>query len=646
MKDKYKNLMKKKANIFMDKVISNEEEFKAIKEQNKNNENLNDSNNEIMCFFCRNSIKLDSFIVPYGKIGLLIDDFFYINSIRSTIRTEITKLNNNKNNNELYNKINDNIYNDRYKRINSCGHYFHSSCFLEGCIKNNDSDNNDDSENEENEFTCPLCLKKQNILIPPLNGFNERYNFFKSENLNELFTTEIDIDKFKLKNDSDSALFKDIIQEFIEKIDLNIIQQKNYISFLDYKFPIYKGYFNFLENIFYINGTYFHKQQQIDNLKNINLSLRFISKTNPLLIKQIITFINNELINLGKGPEPNEYIYSHTDYMRYVDSFEKILLSLLILFNYEEIEETFKYIIYIYLPYFAFGFYFRDLMFKMEYNNLDKIHFKEKMNMNDLENYLKDNNKLILDYFKDFLKKLCLIKVISDNTDKNQNIINSFNELTLENIFALLNMDNLYKILIKNENNEIIFMDIINNLPKTFNENDVFYKLFGKTLEYKNVFNSIFINVKTNEKEESIIEKELIIQFSPIKFGFIHLDKNIFDWIERNLGKECDVCHQVTKKSDICLICGDKVCRDKAIEVINHTKKCGGKYCLFVDMNNMNIILFTSQFILKRLFPIYVNDAGVGPNGYEIRSEFSLSNEKLNQAIKYFVYNDFHIQIE
>ena len=54
MKDKYKNLMKKKANIFMDKVISNEEEFKALKEKNINNENLKDSNNEIMCFFCRN----------------------------------------------------------------------------------------------------------------------------------------------------------------------------------------------------------------------------------------------------------------------------------------------------------------------------------------------------------------------------------------------------------------------------------------------------------------------------------------------------------------------------------------------------------------------------------------------------------------
>ena len=86
--------------------------------------------------------------------------------------------------------------------------------------------------------------------------------------------------------------------------------------------------------------------------------------------------------------------------------------------------------------------------------------------------------------------------------------------------------------------------------------------------------------------------------------------------------------------------------RDKIIEVMQHTRMCGEKYCLFVDMNNMNIILITSQYIFKELFLIYVNEAGVGPNGTEIGREYNLSHEKLNQAIKYFVYNDFQIQNE
>ena len=642
IKDKYKNLMKKQANIFMDKVTSNEEMVKVIKEQNTNNEKEND--NEIMCFYCRNPIKLDSFNVPYGKIGLLIDDYFYNYSMKATIRTEISKLfNKDDKNNELYNKIKDTVNNDLYYRINSCGHYFHSSCFLEGCSKNNNNENENENDNVNdgnNLFTCPLCLKKQNILIPPLNGFKEKYNFFKSENLNELFTTEIDIDKFKLKNESDINLFKEIIQHFLEKIELNKFEKNSYNDFLFYKYPFYKGYFNILENIFYLNGTYFHKQQQIDNLQNINLSLRFIAKTNPLYIKQIITFIKTELTNLVEGPDKKEYIFSHTEYMRYVHSLEKVLLSLSILFNYEEFQETLKYIIYIYLPYFVFGFYFRDLMIKKELNKIDKFSFKEKMNMKDLLNYIKENNKLILNYFKDFLKKLCLIKVITDFTNKNQNITNSFNELNLENLFLLLNMDNLYKLLTKNENNEIHFMDVINNLPKIFNENDIFYKLYGKNLDYNKVFDSVFINVKNNEKEESLIDKNLIIQFSPIIFEFTYLDKNIFDWIERNIKEECVICHKIVKYSYICLICGAKVCKSNLLELLQHTKICGGKNCLYVEMSSMNVILFTNSNLIK-LYPIYVNEAGIGPEGHEMSREFNLSHEKLNQATKSFITNDF-----
>ena len=640
MKDKYKHLMKKKANKFMDKVNSNKEMIKAMEEQSKI-DSLNCSNNEIMCFYCRNPIILNSFKVPYGKIGLLIEDYFYINSIKATLRTEIIKIlgKNQSNSSELFNKIKEYVNRDIYKRINSCGHYFHISCFLQG--KKNNEDNED-----ENEFTCPLCLKKQNILIPPLNDFKEKYNFFKSENLNELFTTEIDIDKAKSKiciDCSELDLFKDIINIFVEWIDLNILKHKNYQSFLDYKCQSYQALFNNLENTFYINGTYFHKSQQIDNLQNIILSLRFLVKTNPLYIKQIIIFIKNELTNIAKGTDKNDYIYSNNDYMHYANSLDKIFLSLIILFNYEEIKETFKYIIYLYLPYFLFGFYFRDLIFKKEYNKLDNGLFKEKMNIKDLAQYLKDNNNLILNYFTYLLKKISLIKVISDFNNKNQDIINSFNEFTLENLFSLINMEILYNLLPKNEKNEIIVMDIIDNLPKIFNQNDVFYKEFGEFLEFHKILDSIFNNVKNNEKEELIIEKDLIIQFCPIKFQFSYLDNNIFDFIETNTGKECDICHKIPRNAFLCLICGDKICKNNLGDISKHTIMCGNKNCIFLDMDKTEIFIFKLDFpdnIKLNLFPIYLNDAGVGPKDYIIERNFNLSHEKLNQAIKIFINND------
>ena len=634
MKDKYKNLMKKKANIFMDKVNSNQEMTKAINEQNKKEEKIN-LDNEIMCFYCRNPIKLDSFEIPYGKIGLLIEDHFFINSIKSTIRSELSKIiPKDKNENEIYDKIIQSVYFDTYNRIISCGHYFHTSCFLVGCNKDNDG-----------EFVCPLCLKNQNILIPPLNAFKEKNIFLKSEKLQELFNDKIDLNKYD-SNKNESILFKDIIESFIEKINLGIPEDKNYIYFIDYRYPIFKAYFNFLENIFYINGTTFHKHQQIDTLQNIILSLRFIAKTNKSNISEIIKYIKNELTNLINGPDNNKkiYIFNYNEYMRYVNLLEKILLSLSILFNYDEIKQTFKYIIYIFLPYFSFGFYFRNLMLKKELENIDLNKFKEKLNITDLNIYLKDNNESILNYFNNFLKKLCLIKVLVDFPNKNDAIINSFNELTLDNILPLLDLDGLYKLLPKMKNNEINFFDFFSVLPKIFNKNDTFYNLFDNNFDYNKVFTNIFKNIKENMKEEeSIYEKDLIIQFSPIKFDFIHLDNNIFDWIERNLGKPCDICKSVTKLSYICLICGDKVCHssERPDEVCNHIRMCTEKYCIFVDMNNMNLVLWDKVGNSKHLYPIYVNSDGTGPKGLGIGNEFNLSLEKLILSIKNFVCDDF-----
>ena len=358
-------------------------------------------------------------------------------------------------------------------------------------------------------------------------------------------------------------------------------------------------------------------------------------------------YIKDELTNLVKGPNVGQkvYIYKNTNYMHYANLLERILLSLTILFDYDDLKETFKYIIYIFLPYFAFGFYFRDLMVQKELKKIEISKIKEKMNINDLNSYIKDNNNQIINYFKNFLKKLCLIKVLVDFSNKNQEIINSFNELTLDNLLSILDMEDLCKLLIKNSNNEINFMDIFSLLPNIFNENEVFYKLFENNFNYNQTFNNIFENVKENIKEEeSIYEKDIIIQFAPIKFEFIHLDNNIFDWIERNIRKECDICKSLSRYSYICLICGDKVChyKGKKNEVRNHTTMCGENSCLFVDMDNMELVLIDRELEYpKQLFPIYVNKDGAGPKGSGIRSEFNLSHEKLNLSLKNYACNDF-----
>ena len=97
--------------------------------------------------------------------------------------------------------------------------------------------------------------------------------------------------------------------------------------------------------------------------------------------------------------------------MHYVNLFEQIIFSLQLLFDYEELKPILKYIIYIFLPYFCYGLYFKKLI-------LEKQEIKEKINKKEFEKYL-EGDRTIMKYFNDFLKKFCFVKFISDYQNKN-----------------------------------------------------------------------------------------------------------------------------------------------------------------------------------------------------------------------------------
>ena len=413
-KEKLKLLMKKKTNNFMKKIESNEEMTKAIEEHINDLENMKNKDDEIMCFYCRNSIKLNSYEEPFGKLGLNIKDLFYINSIKATLRDEFSKLILNEEDNNTYSEILKSIHGQKYFRIISCGHYFHYSCFNEGIKKNN-----------YGGFICPLCLKEENILIPPLTLFHDKYCLIKSEKFDELFEEKTEKEEKKESDNNSINLFDNTVIEYLTSLNVFKSDIRNYNRFLEDIYPYYQAYLNYFENIFYVEGTTFHKQQQIDNIKNLILSLRLIFHNSKDYNKNgIVEFIKETIFKLACGPEEKEYIYKYYDsYMHYINLFEKIALSLQILFDYEEFHGTFKYIIYIFLPYFCFGIYFKKLMIEKNNNKLNKEEFEKKLNINEFQNYLEDDNKQILKYLNYFFKKFCFIKLISDYKCKNEDII-------------------------------------------------------------------------------------------------------------------------------------------------------------------------------------------------------------------------------
>ena len=199
------------------------------------------------------------------------------------------------------------------------------------------------------------------------------------------------------------------------------------------------------------------------------------------------------------------------------------------------------------------------------------------------------------------------------------------------------------------ENNLNIF-DIINQLPKIFSSNEILYNILSQDLNFDKILNSIFENInKYNTNLIYDITPELIMQFSPIKFNFIHLDNNIFDLIEKTITKKCIICGKTPKKAMLCLICGEKVCHSSRLgfdqdELLSHINKCTGSYGMFIKLYKMKLFYINNKGRKKRLFPIYVNKNGIGAKGEEIGGEFNLSKEKLKLMLKNYLSNDFHFK--
>ena len=134
----------------------------------------------------------------------------------------------------------------------------------------------------------------------------------------------------------------------------------------------------------------------------------------------------------------------------------------------------------------------------------------------------------MIDSFHLFLKKLSIIKILTDYENKHENIINKYNELNIEELLLFLNLKKLNDILLKNNKNEINFINIIKIFPKKIgNLEEMFYSELVKDYNYDKIYNHIINNIKNNKNEKYLTSKELIVHFSPIKFNFINLDNNI-----------------------------------------------------------------------------------------------------------------------
>ena len=645
MKEKYKNIMKNKRNNFIEKIKEDKTMKDILQKEDKNEENLegNKDNDNIICFVCRNKIDLHTFEEPYGKLGYIIKDYFYKNSFKSSVKRELNKIDikDIEEKNKIYFNITNNPEKDLSTRIISCGHYFHQKCFKEGSISD--------------MFKCPLCENLGNILIPPLTNFYKQELYLKSETINIILDNKNNFEN--LENNNGSDIFKEIILSFIyPNIIKNInIEEKsvNYNDIIDPLFLNYESYINYLGNIYFCEATTFHKQQQIDIIKNFIFSLRYLTKINYIDINQIINSIKNMINILKTGPNKNDNIMEKFIDMYYSKLIDKIIFSFSILLDYEEIEKLFKYIINWILPYICFWVYLKYLIAENKFYSLFNEKYKEKINNNNFKKYLNENNHSLNKYLKLFLKKLLILKLILKNDYYKNDIYNDNKYFSLENIFFELNMDKLYKVLPKDENNEINIISFLNILPEFLSSDNLCIFQDKYILNSDNIIKLLINNICELKEEKYLMKPELFSQFLLYKFELIQLDKNIFDWIEKNLFKKCEKCNGYSRHSVICLICGQKLCNVQHIcdSIGEHSIKCIGITNIFIDNQDMRLSCLKPLYFrapdhfhriigYKKFDYLYTNKYGVGP-GREISIEYNLNKEKYKLTLQNYICLDF-----
>ena len=675
MKEKMKNKFKKK-----NENLSNKLGVDKIQVETKKGTES--------CIYCLKPIETDDISKPYGTIGDFLNDNYTSNAFFQTIRKEYKK----HYDKDLKLKEFDQIYyqplDRRSIRIISCNHLIHFACFYKQFMES-------DLLNSLSIFVCPLCNRLNETCIPMLTQYTEKqtFGFLKGFNFkyvldtgkgkeDELKNSSVDkstkksgeedenneeeedkkdeeekkaideIAKLLLKPKIINKEAEDFRQKYPDFVNLckhfieGFVGMRAGVKCLDLEDPLikpsiskfstafgiqYRDFITYLDNID-------DKKYSITLWQNYILSMKLMMRLD--IIEKEKYFLR--LYNMIKDFRNLQFDIS-VDALIQLDNIKlrtcEMLLLFSILFEYNEVEGYEKYILYMVLPIYSFGFFFRNIYYGTSFLFSQKeflLHLKSEELYKFLEEDTTLNNILV-----QVCKQLLFTKIIM-NKDSDINKLS----LELNDNLDFLNLSNL---------KDKTFLQSLEELDKlieadpTDEKKQILYDYLKPVNNYKEAFQKILdihIEAANANKCDEILSPSLFGSCLPIKFSFIELPELAIDFEYQIYNKECIVCKGRGQRSLICLDCGKKVCdsrscltdfnKEEVPSFIAHTKICGGGRSAFLQSDDCSVLFISNKAVFKKFVPLYVNEFGEGISKENFGKEFKLNKDEVNKALKMF----------
>ena len=687
MKEKMKNKFKKKNNVLSDKLgvdkIIVEEEKKGIES----------------CIYCLKPIEENDITKPFGVIGDFMCDNYTSNAFFQTIRKEY-KIHFEKDLKLLpFEEIYYQPLDRKSIRIISCNHYIHFSCYFEKFMKSDLKSSLDIFPcplcNRLSETYVPLVIQYTDERIKDFfKGFDFNFVFkYGKEHIEEYEKKikedmkkekekkekeELSDDEEKSDKENDNLLLeqkkeedkkeennineiKEINEEaelfrktypdlvnsckhFVEgfvgmkaggvrNVDIeNILIRKAMANFSTAIAIQFRDFFCYLDNIE-------EKNYSISLWKNFVLSMK-------LMLKLDIIIKENYFLRLFKMLK--EFITSKFDIpikdIIQLDNVKlktcEILLLLTILFEYKDIEGYEKYIIYMVLPIYAFGFFLRNIYFLTSFKFDQKV-FLEHLNSEEMYQFFKEQNKTLNDIIVQVAKELVYTKIVM-----NKDIDADKLTYELNDNLDLLNLPSLKGKAFLEIMDEL---DILIEADSTNDQRKHLYENFKLNNDYKKVFQFILDEhiEATNKKTcDEILSPSLFGSCLPNIFKFINLPELAIDLEYEAYDVPCEICKEIGKRALICLDCGKKVCDlrsclaefkgEEMPSFVAHCKICGGGRTAFLQSEDCSVLFVSNKAVFKKFVPLYVNEFGEGINKRVFGKEYKLNKEEVNKALKMF----------